>query len=284
MFLQPTLRNKLGARALKFLKKGKACDDQLLVEIMVDAIRRVEEGSGWVIDGFPATTNQAKLLEKALTGDEGSLGSKTDLSAKKKGKSRLAPDQRAGAPAGTEAMSGLDVVVLFELSDELALRRSAGRTCESDSSCSADHCSEFHCFASDSMQTNEQFHEEFRPPPEGTVTGMADDKVLPVEDHSNDQEQIMHRWEAAALIFSDYFKPNYKSYLNFCRLKAFNDAWPRLEKWYMQNDVLKSVDASLPQESSFLEFEKILEDTIKRVSAACQYITHRLCVVRVARC
>ena len=38
---QPTLRNKLGAKALKYLKKGKACDDQLLVDIVVDAIRSV---------------------------------------------------------------------------------------------------------------------------------------------------------------------------------------------------------------------------------------------------
>ena len=123
------MQNKLGARALKFLKKGKACDDQLLAEIVVDAIRRVEEGSGWVIDGFPATTNQAKLLEKALTGDEGSLssdGSKSDL--KKKSKSRLVPDQREKSVTA-EVNSGLDVVVLFQLSDELALRRSAGRTC-----------------------------------------------------------------------------------------------------------------------------------------------------------
>ena len=38
-FAQPSVRNKLGAKALKYLKKGKACDDQLLVDIVVDVIK-----------------------------------------------------------------------------------------------------------------------------------------------------------------------------------------------------------------------------------------------------
>ena len=37
--LQPTLRAKLGMKALKNLKKGKPVDDQVMVDILVEAIR-----------------------------------------------------------------------------------------------------------------------------------------------------------------------------------------------------------------------------------------------------
>ena len=36
--------------------------------IVLHFLRRVLEGTGWVLDGFPASYNQAKMLEKALTG------------------------------------------------------------------------------------------------------------------------------------------------------------------------------------------------------------------------
>ena len=54
------------------------------------------------------------------------------------------------------------------------------------------------------MQTNEQYHEEFKPPPEGTTTGMGDDQVVAVDDPSNEQQQVQHRcartrWLAGSL-------------------------------------------------------------------------------------
>jgi adenylate kinase family enzyme len=30
--------------------------------------RNIPEGTGWILDGFPSNYNQAKVLEKALTG------------------------------------------------------------------------------------------------------------------------------------------------------------------------------------------------------------------------
>ena len=38
-----------------------------------------------------------------------------------------------------------------------------------------------------------------------------------------------------------------------------------MEKWYTKSGTVMRVDASLPEESAFLEFEKILEDTVRRV-------------------
>ena len=98
--------------------------------------RRIPGDTGWVLDGFPATAFQAKLLEKALTGGGDALGrddSKTDVKdkdGKKAGKkSKLAPDPRP-APPPPEPGSGLNVVILFDVTNETVLKRSAGRTCK----------------------------------------------------------------------------------------------------------------------------------------------------------
>ena len=37
--LQPTLRNQLGASALRFLRKGQPVEDQVVVEILAEAIK-----------------------------------------------------------------------------------------------------------------------------------------------------------------------------------------------------------------------------------------------------
>jgi len=49
---------------------GESIPDELLVEVLVDGIRSIPDGTGWVLDGFPTTAAQAALLEKALTGNE----------------------------------------------------------------------------------------------------------------------------------------------------------------------------------------------------------------------
>lgn len=79
---------------------------------------------GWVLDGFPATYQQAKLLEKALTGME--TGEKKTAKSRK---GQLAPDPRPTPPL-PEPGSGINVVIMFDIDNELCLRRSAGRTSE----------------------------------------------------------------------------------------------------------------------------------------------------------
>ena len=82
------------------------------------------------MDGFPTTYNQAKLLEKALSGmDTMSESSQTNVKTKEGKKSQLAPDPKP-APPPPEPKSGINVVILFDLQDEVALRRSAGRSCK----------------------------------------------------------------------------------------------------------------------------------------------------------
>ncbi len=47
---------------------------------------------------------------------------------------------------------------------------------------------------SDASQADEEYQQEFRPPPQGSVTGLgSQEKVIPVEDPAHDQEQVQHR-------------------------------------------------------------------------------------------
>ena len=48
-------------------------------------------------------------------------------------------------------------------------------------------------------------------------------------------------------------------------MTAFQDSWPKMEKWFTKFGTLKKVDASQEAESVFLEVENILEDTVKKV-------------------
>ena len=83
-----------------------------------------------MLDGFPMNYNQAKMLEKALSGfDVAAKDSKSKLDPKamKPRKSVLAPDPRP-PPTQADPASGIDVVILFDVNDELCLRRAAGRT------------------------------------------------------------------------------------------------------------------------------------------------------------
>ena len=70
------------------------------------------------------------MLEKALSGYDPNAPStaKRELKTKQR-KSSLVPDPRPPAPP-PEPPSGIDVVILFDVRDELCLKRAAGRTGE----------------------------------------------------------------------------------------------------------------------------------------------------------
>uniref|UniRef100_X1Z7B7 Calponin-homology (CH) domain-containing protein n=1 Tax=Capitella teleta TaxID=283909 RepID=X1Z7B7_CAPTE len=126
--LEASVRAKLGRKAMRFLKRGRPVDDSLQIEILVEAIRGLPEATGWVLDGFPCTPSQAKLLEKALSGFDIGGREDTEMGGKKK-KSQLALDPKPVA-ADPEPSSGINVVVLFDIDNELCLKRSAGRSCK----------------------------------------------------------------------------------------------------------------------------------------------------------
>uniref|UniRef100_H2ZYY7 Sperm flagellar 2 n=1 Tax=Latimeria chalumnae TaxID=7897 RepID=H2ZYY7_LATCH len=116
---QFTVRAQLGAKVEEFLKQGKNIPDELLVDIMVEAINRVPQESGWIMDGFPVTLNQAKLLEKAITGVD---PDKTEAKSKRSKTSLLVIDPTAPKEPPPPPPA-LDVAIFLDVADILVLKR-----------------------------------------------------------------------------------------------------------------------------------------------------------------
>ncbi|XP_033476469.2 sperm flagellar protein 2 [Epinephelus lanceolatus] len=110
-----------GAAAEKELRKGNAIPNELLVEIIVEAIRQIPAQSGWILDGFPADITQAHLLEKALGGsvDEGNSAVSSRMN--------LAADPNPPRPP-TPPPPVLDVALLLDIPDECVVRRPFSQT------------------------------------------------------------------------------------------------------------------------------------------------------------
>ncbi|XP_060703096.1 sperm flagellar protein 2 [Hemiscyllium ocellatum] len=124
--LQPSIRAELGARASKFLRKGSSVPDELLVEIIVASIRTLPVDCGWILDGFPVTVHQAKLLEKWLTGrDPDKAAGHT-----KKSKTSLVFDPRAPKDP-PPPQPALDIAILLDVSDNTVLARHSESTISS---------------------------------------------------------------------------------------------------------------------------------------------------------
>uniref|UniRef100_A0A8C8VQB0 Sperm flagellar 2 n=1 Tax=Pelusios castaneus TaxID=367368 RepID=A0A8C8VQB0_9SAUR len=125
-FLFNMIRACLGEASEKLLKKGKNIPDELLVDIMVEATKRIPQQKGWIMDGFPMTINQAKLLEKALRGRDPDKAETKDKMSKKPSLV-TAPAAPKDPPLSPPAF---DFALLLDISDTTVLKRMAGLKCE----------------------------------------------------------------------------------------------------------------------------------------------------------
>jgi len=57
---------ELGTKAQSYMDSGELVPDEVMVEIMTDAIKKAPI-AGFILDGFPRTINQAVELDRALT-------------------------------------------------------------------------------------------------------------------------------------------------------------------------------------------------------------------------
>lgn len=117
---------RLGEIALASLNAGEAIKDEIVAHLIIEQIKRLPKDKGWVIDGFPLTYNQAKLLEKGLTGYDDDK----PFPVRPKKESILAPNPKPDPPP-LKHVSSIDLVLNLEVSNETVLKRSAGRFCKS---------------------------------------------------------------------------------------------------------------------------------------------------------
>ncbi|XP_045141275.1 sperm flagellar protein 2 [Echinops telfairi] len=118
-FHELSVRAQLGEKSEQLLKRGMSIPDMLLVSIMVNAINQVPVDQGWILDGFPMTANQAKLLEEALTGYN---KEQLELDAKRAQISTLVVDPTVSKEVPV-IPSALDFAILLDISDTSTLKR-----------------------------------------------------------------------------------------------------------------------------------------------------------------
>ncbi|XP_021234980.1 sperm flagellar protein 2 isoform X4 [Numida meleagris] len=116
-----SVRAQLGAASQTLLKKGKSIPDELLVDILLEAINQTPPEKGWILDGFPMTINQAKLFEKAYSGID-----PDEMEAKYVNCGKLLlvtnPETPYEPPV---ALPAFDVSILLDISDTTVLKRMA---------------------------------------------------------------------------------------------------------------------------------------------------------------
>ncbi|XP_036365683.1 sperm flagellar protein 2-like isoform X1 [Octopus sinensis] len=174
----------LGSKVIMHFEKGQPIPEIVLIEIITEAIRCVKEETGWILDGFPVTYCQTRTLEKALTGigdDDDDEERRTKDFEKMQNVSQLLPNPHLDVPPAKK-VSGIDVVILHNISDDLCLQRAAGQYI--------------------SEKSKEHFHMLHNPPTFGQATGIAErEKVIPLISKSFDEENAQNR----LMIFSNYW-------------------------------------------------------------------------------
>ncbi|XP_067378543.1 sperm flagellar protein 2 isoform X3 [Channa argus] len=103
------------------LKKGKIIPNELLLDIIIEAIRQVPAQAGWILDGFPEDITQAYLLEKGLGG---SVDVENEV---ENSRANLAADPNPPRPPPPPAPV-LDLVLLLDIPDDSVVRRAYSQT------------------------------------------------------------------------------------------------------------------------------------------------------------
>ncbi|XP_038559482.1 LOW QUALITY PROTEIN: sperm flagellar protein 2 [Micropterus salmoides] len=187
-----------GEAAEKELRKGSILPNELLVDIIVEAIRQVPAQSGWILDGFPVDITQAHLLEKALGG---SVEVEYDIESSRM---NLAVDPNPPSPPPPPAPV-LDLALLLDIPDECVVRRAFSQ--------------------------------------------MDADTTAAKTSHPTDKNlylaQIPHR------------------------ITAFQDTWPKLEKWFSEKqNILIRVDADVEEEELCKRVESVLQELVMQTQEA----------------
>ncbi|OUM67060.1 hypothetical protein PIROE2DRAFT_58969 [Piromyces sp. E2] len=215
-------RSQIGSEIQIKMLEGGYPNDELLVQLVIDAISRVDIDhpdckGGWILVNFPQNREQAVLLEKELTGYEEPKKVKQTL-PKRKSNGNIKNNKDGGDGCGcvnkkstnntkTETnatttdknqdqkedklKSGLDLILLMNVDNDIAFKRMTGRKIDT--------------------LTGKIYHLEYNPPPENEP-GIFERLVPFIDevDNSNIQNQI-----AAFDAQVDSIKDFYERFENF---------------------------------------------------------------------
>lgn len=143
----------LGLKAHSFMERGELVPDYVIIEIIKKRLVRDDTRDGFILDGFPRTLGQAGFLDRMLE----------------------------------EIKIRLDVVLFIEVSDEVPIRRLAGRrVCR--------NC-------------GFEYHLEFRPP---ALLGVCDNCKGKLCLREDDEEEVIRKrlniYRAATFPLVDYYE------------------------------------------------------------------------------
>lgn len=157
------------------LMEGTNPQDEILVELVLLEIKRISEtqGNGWILLDFPQNKNQAQLLEMRLSGYEEPKAVKQGNLKRVAGvrKSSLIAPGESHVDEKPQIKSGLDLVIMIEVSNEIAIKRSAGQRFD--------------------PIKGSKYHLEFSPPP-SNIPGLNERLSSRVDD-GNSAEQIQYQ-------------------------------------------------------------------------------------------
>lgn len=176
------------------LLEGVSPDDEILVDIAVWGIKKASEasGNGWILLNFPQTKTQAQILEKKLSGyfnisniryEEPKPVKPGNLKRIATAVTALVPNSRQRSLVAQSEIksnenirisSGLDMVIMLHVNNEIAVKREAGQRIDA--------------------VTNRKYHLEFSPPPLDTPG--LNERLSTKLDDGNSAEQLQYRIQA----------------------------------------------------------------------------------------
>ncbi|XP_056134479.1 sperm flagellar protein 2 [Lampris incognitus] len=224
-----SLRALHGEAIVNLLRTGEAIPDELLVNIMMEAIREVPANSGWILDGFPVDITQARLLEKALGGSMDQEQRDADCK-KRNSRANLATEPNAPKKAPSQ-VPVLNLALLLDVSDDCVLNRAAKNRVKK------------------SVVVAERPEQE-----------TAQDVVTIISVAKTGTET-----DAAAIPTGD----KSLEIRNQHRISSFQDTWSKLEKWFgKKQGILVRLDAEVEEEELYRRVETVLQQAMIQTQRA----------------
>ncbi|MDR2458121.1 MAG: adenylate kinase [Clostridiales Family XIII bacterium] len=62
-------KTPLGEEAKAYINEGKLVPDELVINLVIDRLKKDDHKKGYILDGFPRTIKQAEVLDKVLKND-----------------------------------------------------------------------------------------------------------------------------------------------------------------------------------------------------------------------